>query len=149
MKNLGYLGITFPLKLALCILLSFVVAGWSWYLRAILGTPFLEWAVYARPQSSQPFSIVSLRKAKLQRYLHFFEFPLNCPSNKQKRPDVHSGSNQANYQNLENTVIIRDRTAGLLATSLLSQGLTTALNMWPLKWLHLSKFNSCPRTLIP
>ena len=149
-KNLGYLGITFPLKLALCrILLSFVVAGWSWCLRAVLGTPFLEWAVGARPQSSQQFSIASLRSKTAQIFALFFWVPLNCPSNKQKRPDVHSGSNQANSQILENTVIIRDRTAGFLATSLLSQGLTTALNMWPLKWLRLSKFNSCPRALTP
>ena len=79
MLNLVYLGMTLPLKLALChILLSFVVAGWSWRFRATLGTQFLSWAVGARSQSSQPFSIVNLREAKLQQ-IFALEVPLNCP----------------------------------------------------------------------
>ena len=49
------------------ILLGFVGAGWSWCFHANYGAPFLEWAVGARSQSSQLFSIVGLKEAKLQQ----------------------------------------------------------------------------------
>ena len=63
----------FPPKLALShILLSFVVAGWSRYFCAVFGV--LEWAVGARAQSSQPFSTVSFREAKVQQ-IFALEFP--------------------------------------------------------------------------
>ena len=150
MLNLVYLGMTFPLKLALSHIVKFC-SGWLvMVFPRVSRSPILGMGCRRQiPKFPTIFDNESQRSKTATDFS--FAFPLNCPSNKQKRPDVHSCRYQANSQNLENTVITRNRTAGLVATSLLSQGLTTALNVWPArgKWLRLSKFNSCPRALIP
>ena len=87
-------------------------------------------------------------KAASDFALEFPKLP-NCPSDKQKRPEV-----QSNYQ--ANSRISKHcshwkshcRASGDVSSI---PSLTTALNMWRArrKWLRLSKFNSCPRALTP
>ena len=90
------------------IVIGFVVSRWSWCFCAILGAPFLERAVGARPQSSQPFSIVSLGEAKLQQ-IFAHEFPQIAQVTDRKDPTFTLAiifQYQTNSRSLENTETI-------------------------------------------